>query len=355
MDAGYYQTFPNLYVLFIGPSGVGKSTSSGIGIEILRDAKIQLNIFSDSITAAGLIQFMSLSTVTWDMDGIVHHKTPVMVYGSEIGTLITKRNNIEELTYILVELFNKLGDYESGTKTSGTITKVRKPCLIFFACCFPEWIDETLSSIALRSGFLGRMLTIRSSKKRFKNNKEMLQSDWKLRENLVHDLTLISNQYGEMIWSSDAKARWDEWTNTLPLDLTSDSAIEVQGFASRKAQYVQRLAMLHAIGKKDSANIVNLVDFEFGLQNVESCEKSARLLKVRPDYVIKTDKLRHVMLMLKAKSNSNLIPIRDITPRVFRQMSSKELDDSISSLCGIGFCELVGRKLRIIDETRGGE
>ncbi len=351
MDGGYYKTYPNLYILFIGPSGVGKSSSSGIGLEILKDAKLQINIFSDFITAAALIDFMSLSTVLTEIDGVIEVKTPVMVYASEIGTLINQRSSIRELTLILTEMFNKNTDYENRTKGGGK-TLIRNPNMTFFACCFPEWINEELDSISLRSGFLGRILTISSYKKRSRGDGKPTANDFELRKNLVHDLAIIANQYGEMVWSCEAKKALDKWTATLPLDLTSDDTIEVQGFVSRKEQYVQRVAMLAAISRS-TTNEISLTDFQFGMEMVEKCEVNARRLNVKPDYVVHLEKLRRNILRLKKKTKSNIISLREISQQTHTIMSKVQREEGIAQLCSMGFCELVGRKINILDEKVG--
>ena len=365
MDAGYYKTFPNLYILFVGPSGVGKSSSAGIGLKILQEANtnanLQLSIYSDSLTAAAVVECMSLSTVTMEVNGVIHVKTPVMIYASEIGTLLNLRNSVRELTLLLTELFNKDTDYESRTKAGGK-TVIRNPNLTFFACCFPEWINEELNSISLRSGFLGRILTVASSKKRNKGGViKLTKEDERIREDLVHDLGIIGNLSfaasptrgsGEMVWEPEAKKEWDRWTDTLPLDLTSDETIEIQGFTSRKAQYVQRIAMLSSLSRGNTLE-VNLEDFQFGLELVTVCERNAKGLKVKPDHADKTDKLKGVILRLMKKKKDVIVPIREIMPYVFRQMTTQEVDTAIGVLCGIGFCELVGRKIKVLDEKAG--
>ena len=48
-----------------------------------------------------------------------------------------------------------------------------------------------------------------------------------------------------MEFSTPAKTMWHNWYQTLPVDFSDVSEnIEVEGFIARKAQFVQRLAML---------------------------------------------------------------------------------------------------------------
>jgi hypothetical protein len=75
--------------------------------------------------------------------------------------------------------------------------------------------------------------------------------------------------------------------------------------------------------------------------------------EMKPAHVVNSQKVRHVVLHLKNKLRKDIIPIRDIMPRVFRQMSTEDVEKSIQMLCSIGFCELVGRKVKVLDERAG--
>jgi len=76
-------------------------------------------------------------------------------------------------------------------------------------------------------------------------------------------------------------------------------------------------------------------------------------LSSKTEHAIKTDKLRDAILKVRAKTKSDIIPIRDIIPWVHRQMTPKEREDSLNALCSVGFCELIGRKVRVLDENIG--
>lgn len=62
------------------------------------------------------------------------------------------------------------------------------------------------------------------------------------------------------------------------------------------------------------------------------------------------NKLKYIILKLKKKKKNDIIPIREIMPYVQRQITSKETNEAINTLCSIGFCELVGRKIKILNQ-----
>lgn len=353
MDRGYYRTFPSLYVLFVGPSGIGKSESSGIGLELLREAALKIHIFKDFITTAGIIEFMSASKVSMEVAGKIIHKTPVMIYASELGTLINSRaGGVRELTMLLTELFNKSVDHEDRT-SKRKLTLIKNPSLTFFAGCFPEWIEEELVSISLRSGFFGRILVVSAYTKRHLNpNIQLTTADLQLREDLIHDLSLIGNLYGEMEWDDGTQTIWEKWYRAQPKDLDSDETIEVKGFTSRRAQFVQRLAMLSSISRNSSLNL-NTTDFNFGLTSIAECEQNTRNLKIQPIHMVHALKLRKSILSIQKKRETNIVSLRELTMYTFKSLSKKDREEGIEQLCSIGFCKLVGRKIEILDEKVG--
>jgi hypothetical protein len=75
--------------------------------------------------------------------------------------------------------------------------------------------------------------------------------------------------------------------------------------------------------------------------------------ELKPAHVQQVDKVINVILRLRKKKNGNIIPIREIMPYVFRQIKSDKVNVIINELCNIGFCELIGRKVNVLDEKSG--
>lgn len=346
MDRGYYKSFPNLYILFVGPSGVGKSTSSGIGVELLRESTLKLNIYKDFITPPALIDFMSRSVVSIEVGGRMIHKTPLLLYASELGNLLSVRSGIKELTLLLTELFNKQGDHEDTTNKRSTI-RIKKPSVTFFACTFPGWIEEELSSISLRSGFLGRMLVVAATAKRRLAEKIVLTpEDLELRKELIDDLESIGAMYGEMRFAKPAESMWSNWYQSLPKDF-SDHAdnIEVEGFMARKPQFVQRLAMLTAIAK--GRLVIEVGDILIARKLVDKCEESTRSLGFRSGDYLLTERLKRSLVSLAKFKNTNKLQLSDIMPRVSKVMNARKLEELLQQLIIEKFCALQGRVVEL--------
>lgn len=349
MDRGYYKLFPNLYVLFIGPSGVGKSSSSGIGVDILRETSLQVNIYKDFITPPALIEFMSRSSVSTEFKvgekTIITNKTPLLLYASELGNLLSLRSGVRELTMLLTELFNKQGDHEDTTNSRGSI-KIKKPNVTFLGCCFPEWIEEELVSISLRSGFLGRMLVVTARSKRHRLcDITLSEADIQLRLDLIHDLEIIGAIYGEMEWEPEAHTLWHAWYNAQPMDMGTDDK-EIAGFSSRRAQFLQRLAMLTSISR-GNGRIISASDFNIAEKLVMACEHNIKDMgDVSDSYKQVIRVKRNLIAYAKGKSNVE-IDLSTLMRRMSKSLSKKQLDEVLEQLDLERFIEIKGRKITI--------
>jgi energy-coupling factor transporter ATP-binding protein EcfA2 len=346
---GYYKLFPNLYVLFIGPSGVGKSSSSSIGIEILRETSLKVNIYKDFITPPALMEFMSRSSVSTEYQfggkTVITQKTPLLLYASELGNLLSLRSGIRELTLLLTELFNKQGDHEDTTNKRGNI-KIKKPNVTFFACCFPEWIEEELVSISLRSGFLGRMLVVTGSHKRHRSPSiRLTPEDVELRKDLIHDLEIIGALYGEFKWSPEAEQMWSTWYYDQPMDMTTDG-MEIAGFGSRREQFAQRLAILTAIGRGNDL-IITADDLKTGISMVRYCENNIRSMGATSDEHKVIQKVRkNLTTFCKRVPNTN-IDLGLLMQRVSKWANKRKLEEILEQLALEGFINVRGRTIII--------
>ena len=330
MTRGYYKCFPNTYILFIGPSGVGKSSSASIGFSLLQESNIPVHVYKDSITPPALLTFMSSGNLFQEIDGRLIEKTPVLIFASELGNLISQRAGVRELTLLLTELFNKQGDHEDTTISRSKII-IKKPIISFLGCCFPMWIEEELPSSSLRSGFLGRMLVVNETKKRFSNPDVILDSEDKLlRQKLIDDLNVISTLYGEIKFTSDAHDMWVKWYNTLPTDL-SNVELDVEGFTSRKAQFVQRVAMLRSISRGNDL-LINSEDLLFGVSLINDCEKSLGKFGIKD----KTYKNTELVLRRISSRPGKRIAYKTLMTSTSKYMNKKMLEEALDQLRSSG-------------------
>ncbi len=330
MSRAYYKCYPNIYTLFVGPSGIGKSSSASIGIGLLQETSVCPLIYKDFITTPALLNFMSKGVRSYEIrPGVLVEKTPVLIFASELGNLLNERSGIKELTLLLTELFNKEGDHEDSTISRATI-KIIKPNVTALLCCFPQWLEEELPSVSLRSGFMGRMLTTVAHAKRFRNpNPKLSSKDEYLRDCLKNDLEHIATLYGEMQWDNQTKDIWDSWYKDQPLDL-KDLDVEIEGFVARKAQYVQRIAMLHCLARTDS-KILETQDFLTGLRLVEDCGQSLGTIGRKDKHYGKVE------IVLNTLKRHKSVTVLNLMRWLSKKMNKKGLDEALDQLITAGY------------------
>lgn len=351
MSLAYYNCYPNLYALFIGPSGVGKSSASSIGIELMMETSVCRNIYRDAITPPALLTYMSQSgsQVTFEMGGKMHTKTPLFVYAPELATLLSQRGSLKEMTSLLTELFNKQGDHEDTTLARTSI-KIIKPIVSFLGCCPPGWVEEELPTATLRNGFLGRMCCVKANAKRFNNPEPRFTiDDLRLKEELKSDLEKISSVYGEMAFSDEAHEYWITWYNDQPLDFSNlDDSVE--GFTARKPQFIQRIAMLLTLsgGNKKEIPLKNLIK---AVEIIEECQVFNESLAIQEKVSQLAEYVVGAIARYQIRTNGP-IPRATLMSHVSKKVNVKMLADIVEQLYTEGRIKVKdGKEYSVVKKT----
>ena len=351
MPRNYKKCYPNLYILFTGPSGVGKSSAAEIGINLLEEIKGCPPIFRDSITTPSLLSRMSEAKVEELRDDKLIVKTPILIYASELGNLLTPRTGVRELALLLTELFTKEGTHHDSTMGRGSV-EVINPNVTALLCCFSKWLEEELPSISMRSGFLGRMCVVFETAKRFSNPKmESLQNeDLDLRQYLKDDLEQIGNIYGEMRFSQEGWDFWYPWYESQPLDL-SDLDVEVEGFHARKAQFVLRVAMLISISNKQGNMIVTKGDLKAAMALIENCELATKKLGAPDKAHSQGEVVLRKIAAHQQKNNNAPMPLYKLMQKVSREMNKEVLMKVMDQLVTAGLVgwNLASKTVRLME------
>jgi hypothetical protein len=336
MPRNYKRLYPNLYILFTGPSGVGKSSAAEIGINLLEEIKDCPPIFRDSITTPSLLSRMSEAKVEELRNDKLIVKTPILIYASELGNLLTPRTGVRELALLLTELFTKEGTHHDSTMGRGNV-EVINPNVTALLCCFSKWLEEELPSISMRSGFLGRMCVVFETAKRFSNPKmeELKEVDTDLRQNLKDDLEQIATTYGEMRFSQEGWDFWKPWYELQPLDL-SDLDVEVEGFHARKAQFILRVAMLISVSNKQGNMIVTKSDLKAAMALIDNCEAATKKLGAPDKAHSQGEVILRKIANHQLKNNNAPMPLFKLMQRVSREMNKEVLMKVMDQLVTAG-------------------
>jgi hypothetical protein len=154
LERAYYKVFPNLFMFIIGQPGlVKKSTSTAIGVDLLRDLPT-LKLMAERVTASSLIESMSRAQDSFPIGEVQVKHSSVFCYASELTVFM------EEVAGNTVDLLTTFYDcqpndsekpwtYES--RMHGQV-KVYGPCLNLLGCSTPAWLKRAVPLSKWRGG-----------------------------------------------------------------------------------------------------------------------------------------------------------------------------------------------------------
>ncbi len=281
-----YQTFPNLYVIFVAKPGKGKSRPAGVTEEILRElvsvkvtaegqpvSKKLIHLAPDTTSFEKMLQRTSDATETYkdekDPSKGYLHTSVCFCMDEELGTLF--RHNTEDIVTFLTKGWD-CKNYESDFIKHGA-KEIYNTCINFLGCCTPKWMSRNITSGLFNDGFTARIIFIFGDKPRFRRYKQEITSD--MRESYVaivkHLRTIATLPPSEITYTSEA----DEWLKWWVENEQDKSVINadkrLEDYYGRKRHHLIKLAMLCHFADKTSL-CIDRKDFVSALRILELAE-----------------------------------------------------------------------------------
>lgn len=258
--------FPNLYIIFIGPPGCGKSSAAGVakglfqsfgGFESLdAQQKRIIKVAPSSMTIEQLTRYLNnnytlhklpdqYATLAKDSTGKhigTYISTPIAFLATEeLGSLF--REHTSDLVNLVTEGYD-CGDYHRETKTQG-VDFIKHMCVMLFGAATPTWVKEVSKNGLLKQGFSARTIFVYAEKKRH------LRARWRFDrpeqlaawEDLRTHVRNITKLYGPVRFSPEAERWIDEWyENGGELPRNKDKRLE--DYYGRKKVHLIKTAMV---------------------------------------------------------------------------------------------------------------
>jgi hypothetical protein len=273
---GYFTWKPNFFIVLVAPPGiVNKSTTSGVGMDLLRQVP-GVNFGPDSVTWQALTQSFSQKTEMVDMGtGELFPMSCLTIAASELGTFLDMRNR--EMIDVLVDLWDGRNvPWTKRTKMDGEEV-IPNPWINIIAGTTPAWIRENIPEYAIGGGFTSRTVFVYADSKyqlvaypgnhipvEFKDQRKLL----------IEDLIHISKMRGRFQITKEAYALGEKWYNDhwieTPDHLKGD---RIAGYSARKQTHMHKIAMILSAAQRDDM-LIQPEDFEKALTMLGTIEEN---------------------------------------------------------------------------------
>ncbi len=245
LDMGHFKVYPNLYIIIIGVSGqIKKSTSTNIGVNLLRELE-SVNVMSEMVTQASLIQQLGEAGNNFTVEGVDYHQSAVYCYAGELIVFLKEvSGTISEILTTFYDCQEKPWIKELKSKT----TVIHGPCLNLLGASTPTWLSRAIPGEEMEGGFSSRVVFVveNDCAENFIAWPETLKNSKLLKEALIHDLTQIHNLQGEFQKTPEAKEFYQNWYNAFR-ETPIPNDVRFKGYYARKPITVLKLAMIYAV------------------------------------------------------------------------------------------------------------
>jgi len=147
--------YPNLFIVLIGPSGLGKGVSIGHAVRMAENSTT-INKYRGRATAAHLVDYLGKPKKDeWGQQMLADPKLWLIM--DELRNDISPNvKMIEDFVFMMTELYTASNyTIDTGTRTHGNVT-VKEPLINWLAGTTESDLREIMSTHLMRSGFTAR-------------------------------------------------------------------------------------------------------------------------------------------------------------------------------------------------------
>lgn len=328
---GGWECYPNMYVLFIGPQGMVKKSTSINYVEELLDGvgDEELSKAPDGVTIADLLQRIQNAS-----------ESSVYILSSEFSTLVNKAGL--GIYDILTDVFDGKKKIDEGTISRGYIFAAN-PCVNLLGATTPKWVGANMTEDIIGGGFGSRVIFIFEDTPRqrilyYKNLIKIEDMD-KLGKDLIHDLKHIASIRGDFRITDAAYGFMEHWYSKNS-EAPAGTDHKLVGYYQRRPAHIHKVAMLLHLAKEDSL-VLDVSDFEAAIKVLTDIEpKIAGTFKAIGRNMYATD-MQSIVKYVKEKGR---VTRKDLLRIFYSAAEPNKLDEILT-----GLIQLESIKIETVD------
>lgn len=252
-ESSFERVYPNLFLLFVAPPGVGKTQAIKRG-EILARRTKKLKIAPDDLTKAALLDELkaAMQTKVYGPTEMFQYHA-LCIFADELGVFLPSH----DLSFLSVmnKLFDVKDSYVESRRSREENLVIVNPVANFIAGTQPDFLSNLLPPEAWGMGFMSRMLMIYQGKP---VKQALFGKKYKFEtKDLVEDLSSVCELHGEYGWSDEATTELVLWYDADLEPVPQHS--KLKHYNTRRILNVMKLAIISAAAKSNEL-IITLSD-----------------------------------------------------------------------------------------------
>jgi len=274
LDMGKYNLQPNLYIMFVGPPGIRKSTAKNVARDIL--AAIQkIPIIPSSITKEALVKDLSDAKsrhhMVYKWNDLPRHYTKAAILSDEFINLVSHGGDPLGYLQLLTEIYNPTPNFETTTISRGK-TEMPFPYITLLGCITPELTANLINQGALSGGFSRRTLYIYANKNGKPVPRPVLtEAQREAKEALIIRGRTIQNLNGPFNFTDAGMSTYVSWYNENFYGLQNAPTQAIANFLQSKADQVLKVAMLLQISEHNEL-ILDTAPLQAAIRMVDAAQ-----------------------------------------------------------------------------------
>jgi len=267
---GMYDIYPNMYIVLVGPTGLGKGMAMTPAIDLLRD--MQIRLAAEATTREALIRELAECTDTTIADGgkkIAMHCS-LTVFSEELTVFLGYNN--QQLMADLCNWYDCRREWTYQTKTQGT-DSIHGVWVNLLGGTTPALLQSSLPQDAIGGGLTARMILVYETKRgKIVPIPTLSDKARKLREQLIQDGYRIANMFGSFRVTDEFVIAFTEWYTKEASATPPVSDPRFGGYIRRRHLHITKLSMLLSASRSDD-RVITVEDFQMALKILEQTEK----------------------------------------------------------------------------------
>lgn len=257
---------PNLYVILLGESGLGKAYGINLAKQLVTATNSTRVIAGRSSIQAIVTELSKQKTRPDGLPPITDSRG--FIVNGELSSAIIA--DVDALS-ILTDLYDGVvhEEWVNSLKLSGKET-LKNPYITALFGTAPAGFYDSIPQANIEGGYIGRNLIIYEEKR--SRNLDLLDDDEshtdKIKDHLIPTyapyLMSLYKSKGRLIPNTQAKQMFNDWRKKWRSSQVHDKT----GFLNRVPDHVLKVTMLLCLSRYDNAGVINEIDMEEAIRKV---------------------------------------------------------------------------------------